>query len=122
MKIFNIIWMDDEMKEGILTLSHEGRFFWAYSYPCALRQGDSITLPLQSMDDQDIIRVDNRPCEIEPIGNGFENRITARVEDAKRGIVSVGQIKIELGSDLPGDIIAGDFVSFTSLRLQARKS
>ena len=122
MRILSISWMDDEKREGILTLSTGRNSFQVYCYPCSFSPGDTITIPLQSLDDQDVIRVEGKSYNIEPIGEGFENRITALVEDTKRGIVSVGEVKIELGTKLPGDINAGEMVSFTSLRLQARKS
>lgn len=121
MKILDINWMDDEQKEGILTLSTGTQEFQVYCYPCKFTKGDVITLPLQSLDDQNLVRVNEHQYSIEPIGNTFENQIIARVEDSKKGIVSVGQIKIELGVNLPGDISEGETVLFTSMRLQARK-
>lgn len=122
MKILNIDWMDDEKKVGILTLSTGNRNFVVFCFPCSFQIGDIIRDPLQSFEDKNLIRVDGDCYDIQSIGDTFESRITARVEDARQRIVSVGQIRIELGGHLPKDIVNGETVSFTSLRLQARKT
>ncbi|MEO7164429.1 MAG: hypothetical protein ABI041_16020 [Bdellovibrionia bacterium] len=122
MKILNISWMDDEKKEGILSLANGENTFQVYCYPCSFQIGDTIVRPLQTLQDQNIVRVGGNSYTIQQIGDTFETRIIAKVEDKKNGIVSVNQIKIELDSDLPGDILEGETVSFETLRLTARKT
>jgi hypothetical protein len=121
-KILDIKWMDDEKREAILLLSTGSHFVQVFCHPCTFQIGDTIVLPLQSLDDETIVRVDGGQYGIINHGDSFESSITARVEDAKAGIVSVGPIKIQLGADLPGDIVNGETISFISSRLQARKS
>jgi hypothetical protein len=119
MKIIKIDWLEESIKEAILTVVDDKFTFRVFSHPCPYKVGDLIDSPLHSLDDDNIVRVSDVEPIIKQVGDTFRHEIVAKVESAKAGLVSVGNVKIELGGYLPGDIVAGDLISFQSWRLDA---
>jgi hypothetical protein len=119
MKILKIDWMDSEHIEGILTLSTDGNLFEVFCHPCKFKEGDEIRNPIHAGDPENIFRVEPQQTYIKKIGNAFRHEVLGRVEDIKIPLIHVGDIKIELGGRLPGDISQGEFVIFQTVRLDA---
>ncbi len=119
MNILRIKWMDDELTEAILTLSTEDSEFEVFCHPCRFKEGDKIVGFLDALDPENIVRVDPQHTYIRKIDSAFKHEILGKVENAKIPLISVGQIKIELGGKLPGDIVNGEFVLFRTIRIDA---
>ncbi len=117
MKVVKIDWMDEGALEAVITVLSGDSTFQAFSHPCSYKVGDIIRSPLMSLDDENIVRVDSTTPMIKQIGDTFRHEIIAKVENVKKSLVSVGDVEIELGRYLPGDIIDGDYISFQSSRL-----
>ncbi|MEO7162909.1 MAG: hypothetical protein ABI041_08315, partial [Bdellovibrionia bacterium] len=107
----------ESIKEAILTLSTGKNNFEVFSHPCPFKEGDIISSPLSSFDTENIMRTPPQETYIISTGDAFENKIVAKVIDVKIPLVCVGNIAIELGSRLPGDILEGEYIEFTSGRL-----
>lgn len=119
MKILKICWMDETIKEGILTLSTGNNKFEVFSHPCPFKEGDTIVKPLYACDAENIVRVDPQQTYIKKVGNAFEHEILARVTDINEPLVCVGDILIKLGARLPGDICVGEFILLRTDRIDS---
>ncbi len=109
--------MSEEIHEAIITISDGPFTCQAFSHPCHYKVGDVIEAPLISLDQKNLFRIEQAGLMIKQVGDTFEHEIIAVVENFKARLVSVGNIKIELGGYFPGDIINGDHISFTTHRL-----
>jgi hypothetical protein len=119
MKVVKIDWMDEEAREAIMTISSGSFMLQVFSHPCPYNVGDTIKVPLTSLDDENIVRIEPIPAMIKQVGDTFRHEVIAVVVNAKTSLVAIGDIKIELGGYLPGDIVDGDCISFQTSRLDA---
>lgn len=120
MKILKIDWMEESIKEAVLTLNDGENDFEVFSHPCPYSEGQDITQPLYAMDPENIVRVEPQKLFIKKIGSAFEHEILAKVVNSKVPLVSIGTVYIELGGRLPGDIVEGEYVLFKTGRLDAK--
>lgn len=119
MKILKIYWLEESIKEGILTLSDGENDFEVFSHPCSFSEGDILDRRLHAMDPEHIVRVEPEKPYIKKVGDAFEHKILAKVVDAKVPVVSVGDILIELGGRLPGDVSEGEYILFITSRIDS---
>ena len=65
----------------------------------------------------DIIKSYETNYAIQKLPKHYAYQLTAQVVDKESGIVRIGEIFIKLDNYIPNDIINGDYVSFSVLRL-----
>jgi hypothetical protein len=117
MKIIRLEWLSEEGQEALLTLQAGSTEFTVFSHPCNSNVGEEVQSLIFSLDESNLVRIDSCNPAICQAQGKFESTIRAKVENTKKKIVSIGEVNIRLSRSLPGDIREGDYVSFTSLRL-----
>ena len=120
MRIRKIDWMEESIKEAILTLNDGENDFLVFSHPCRFSVGQCVNQPLYASETSNIRRVEPQKVFIKRVGLAFEHELLAKVVDTKVPLVCIGEIVIELGGRLPGDIVKGEYVRFRSDRLDSR--
>lgn len=111
MHIKFISWIDKEAEDAALIITDGTHECLAFCHPCRVKVGDTVTLPLQSLDEKSIVFVDTRTVSVvkREGSDSWEQRIIAVIEDKDRKIVGIGGIKIAL-NQLPGDLKKGETI------------
>ena len=65
----------------------------------------------------EIVKVYNRDYCIIKLPKHFAYALTAEVVSTKRCLVQIGELKIQLDTKIPDDILEGDYISFCVQRL-----
>jgi NADPH-dependent curcumin reductase CurA len=111
--------MEESIREGVLTLNDGENDFEVFCHPCHFSEGEVVEQPLYATDPENIIRVEPQKPYIKKIGRAFEHEILAKVVDSTIPTVKIGDILMKLGRKLPGDIESGEYVHFTTDRIDA---
>lgn len=111
-------WLSDTAEEAILYIGDNYFECAAFSYPCNLNIGDSLTEPLQAISVRGVVKMlSSVQLSIHRQGKSFVHDVVAKVINPQAGIVAVGSIEIELDEPLPRDIGLEDVIQFTCGRL-----
>jgi hypothetical protein len=111
-------WLSECAQEAILFIGNDRFECAAFSQPCNLTAGDSLTEPLLAMSVKGVIKQpESVELAIRRQGESFAHDVVARVTNPQARIVSVGSIEIELDEPLPGDISLEDVIQFSCRRL-----
>lgn len=117
MKIIKINWESEEDKEASVVLSDNSHEIEVFSHPCLVKEGDEIDYPLIPLNTYSLEIINpSSPEEIIKDSRKFHYAIVGTVKDIKNGIVSVGDLLIDV-SPLPGDTNIGDKVKFFTDRV-----
>jgi hypothetical protein len=111
-------WLSESAQEAILFVGDDCFECAAFSHPCNLNTGDSLTEPLLAISVKGVIKEqESVQLAIHRQGESFVHDVVAKVTNPQARIVSVGAIEIELDEPLPSDIGLEDVIQFTCGRL-----
>ena len=107
--------------EAIVVIS-DGEFdIIAFAHPFNGKINDNLSVPLLCLNSENIVKVNGEKYRVITSNNEFEQYFQGKVIDKDNSIVNIGNIKIELDSNLPQDIKNGDFITFKCNRLDIIK-
>jgi hypothetical protein len=115
-KVKNINWISKEDKEAEVYITDGVYTVKGFSHPCYLNLGQELSQPLLTLDCKIIGKVEDSMEEVVEIREPFSHLVIARVLDTAKGIVSIGQIKLEV-DNLPGDLVSNDLIELLIERI-----
>lgn len=120
MKIKNITWISKKAKEAELVVTDDKNQCLAFSQPCNFNIGENLLEPLRALDVEHVMAVydEEKQEKIQKTGSSyFSHHYIARVIDKKEGLVTVGEIKIDLDKKMPAWAGEGKLIEFDCSRL-----
>jgi hypothetical protein len=117
-RVLNRTVLDESADEALLTIG-DGRYSCeAYCQPCSAQVGHTLTHPLTAFYTTGIERqAANAIIGFAKGAPPFGWLVCGEVTDRSSRLVRVGDIQVKLDVPLPGDVADGEFVSFSSSRL-----
>jgi hypothetical protein len=117
-KIYKINWLSKEAQEAEVYLSDGDFSIVCFAHPFNQALGDIITLPLHSLNTQEIyIQKHEKKVSIQREGESFKYKLSGRVINNVSNHVKIGEFIIALDVPLPGDIEISNYISLTCDRL-----
>jgi hypothetical protein len=114
----SIMLVSQEAEEALLTITDGVHTFTAFSQPCSKSPGDIIEEVLYAFDTKKLIlKGDEGKPYIKQKNGDLQHEILGVMLDVENKILQVGDILIEIDTDLPGGLQTGDYVEFTCERL-----
>lgn len=120
MKVKNIKFISDAAKEAELIVTDGGNECLVFSQPCELEVGEEFSESIKVLDVDSLMKVidKNKKEGIQRSNESyFSHHCVAKVINKDEGLVSIGGLKMELESMIPGWANEGDLVEFTCSRL-----
>lgn len=115
-KVIKIDYIDKKQDEAIVLLSDGQYQCYSYCLECRVKQGSIVTEPLYALLSENIF-LSNEDVGFYQSKEKLVGKIIARISDLKNNMVQVGEIKIEVDGNFPGDMTEGRNVEFTYTRL-----
>lgn len=115
MWIKKIQWISEDALEADVVITDGVYELICFSQPCTYKEEDVIKEVIYAYNPHFIHLSDKREEYIEMYSIGGY-KLTVRVIDAKKQLVSIGDILIEIDC-IPGDIVNGDIIEFSCSRL-----
>lgn len=104
-------------ESATVTVS-DGRYTCeAFCHPCDYEVGVQISEPLQIFHSTMLVLANQPVARLEHVGPQYHHRGVARVVDKDRGLLEVGNLRLEGSTPLPGGIETGSFVEFECARI-----
>lgn len=118
MKITKIEWLSQEALEAEVAVT-DGTFeVICFAHPLHYQVGSELIEPIYCYDTTNVVKSVDNEYNIEKLAEYFAYHITGKLVDKQNGLVMVGQVLLEVDSNmLPGDIREEDFISFSCKRL-----
>ena len=118
-RVISIEWLSKEATEAILEVSDGEHTCFVFCHPCSRQAGDQITTPLRAFL-AECIQITSEAVGILRIRDTLSHQVICTVVSVSPALVSVGNIKLEIDEALPGDIVAGDAITFVCSRIDTR--
>lgn len=119
MKIAKIRWITQATLSAELTLTDGTYVCVALCQPCKYTEKDYITEHLRPHKIADLkIPHIEEPEFIKLPESSYGYRVIAQIHDAHKGIVHVGKIYIDLGTQLPAEFRGRRFIEFSCNKFQ----
>ncbi len=109
MKVNNIKWIDKDALEAIVIIKDNEYVCEAFSCPCKLKVGDELKEPLATLDEGNVIRLEQGNLLLKKTQTTFGHEIIGEVVNIESKLITIGDIQIQV-RQLPGDIKVGDIV------------
>jgi hypothetical protein len=92
---------------------------YVFSYPYQIQKGQEINTPLEILDTHNIIKSKNLEVSIthQRSLSKYNYWIVARVVSVESGEISVGNLRMMLNNQLPGDVQLNDIIEFAAERI-----
>jgi hypothetical protein len=117
-KIKEIIHCGGESCEEADVVITDGQFdLLCFCYPCKYEKGQIFNEYIRTLDADNIIRAENQNFEVNKLSDHFSYQLSGKLIDKTKGIIAIGKINIEVGGYIPPDINEGEFISFSTYRL-----
>lgn len=117
MFISDILYFNKEDSEAEVSVS-DGRYTVnCYAYPVKIVSVNQRVKTVYGFGCTNITKSKERKYAVKKLSQYFAYLLTAQVVDTERGIVRIGELFIYLDDFIPGDIINGDYVTFSVSRL-----
>lgn len=117
MFITDILYFNKEDSEAEVNIS-DGRYTVnCYAYPVDMVSVNQRVNTIYGFECANISKSDETEYEIKKLPQHYAYLLTAQVMDNESGIVRIGELFINLDIPIPKDIINGDYVAFSVLRL-----
>lgn len=118
MQIESIEWLDTEEKEAILRIVNDKGSFICFSQLCPYDIGDRITVPLECLDEDEIMVCETEEYGIEKMTGAFDYKLQGRMKDVKNGVVEVCGFDLHIEEEkIPKDVTDGMYISFVTSRI-----
>tara|TARA_R110001599_G_C11823498_1_gene617468 strand:+ start:165 stop:530 length:366 start_codon:yes stop_codon:yes gene_type:complete len=118
MRIEKLVWISEVAQEAELIIS-DGQFTCiAFSQPCDYNEGDSVDDYLHAFMSKNIMLSQDDGVSIRSLEERLlSHKCTAVVESRMESLVRIGNIIIELDSQIPAGVEDGMLVDFECARL-----
>lgn len=117
MYIDKIIYFSKKDKEADIQIS-DGRYsVICYAYPVECVMVNQRVNSLYGFDCSNIVKYNTKKYSIKKLSEYYAYSFIGKVMSLEDSIVKVGDIKIYLDTKIPGDILKGEYISFTLSRL-----
>uniref|UniRef100_A0A0C1NA65 Uncharacterized protein n=1 Tax=Tolypothrix bouteillei VB521301 TaxID=1479485 RepID=A0A0C1NA65_9CYAN len=110
--ISQIEYLSKDADEALVSITDGVYGCVAFCQPCERLVGELIKEPLLAFGTEGVVLSNEETLGFRRIRDTFRHEVYARVTDATLGIVSVGSIRLELDTPLPGGIVTGDSINF----------
>ena len=116
MKIKKIISFDNETKEADILISDGDFELIVYAHPLSNLENiqNFVIIPFLT---KNVIKSEKKEFAIIKDDKSFYSyHITGKIKSKSKGIITIGNIRINEFTDFPGDLKDGDFINFNCLR------
>lgn len=114
----SIMLISQEAEEALLVITDGVHTLTAFSQPCSKSPEDTVEEVLYAFDTKKIMLKEGKDKPYIKQKNGdLQHEILGIMLDVENKILQVGDILIEIDTDLPGGLQIGDHVEFTCERL-----
>lgn len=117
MKIVQIDWISREALEAEVTLTDGSFDVVCFAHPFIGKVGEIINQEISTLNSDQIYRMQDTEYLVEKLADPFAYRLSGKVLNKKMPLVQIGDFKIILDNNLPGDLEEGQYVSFICDRL-----
>lgn len=117
MYITDILYFNKEDSEAEVSISDGCYKVNCYAYPCDMVSVNQRINTIYGFECANIIRVNKTEYTIEKLSQHYAYQLVAQVVDNTSGIVRIGNLFINLDSSIPKDIMDGEYVAFSVVRL-----
>mgnify|MGYP003424832488 CR=1 FL=1 len=117
MYIKKIEWLNQEIKEAVVTISNDKIELKCFSHPFNMKKSDKITEIIECLSVNNIYISYRKEYYIEYYDGNLTYRLCGKLIDKKNGIMQFEDIKLYIGEYIPGDIQNDDYIIVTISRL-----
>lgn len=115
--IKEVIWISKDSSEAEVLVT-DGRYeLVCFAHPFNGKPGDVVEQDIIALDCNEVERVMATEGHARRTDDYFAHDLTLKVDDARRGKLSLGNIKISARNCLPNDIVDGEYVNLICSRL-----
>ena len=117
MFITDILYFNKEDSEAEVSVS-DGRYTVnCYAYPCDRVFIKQRINTIYGFECKNIIRLNEAKYVIRKLSQHYAYQLVAQVVDNENGVVRIGDLFINLDNSIPKDIVNGEYITFSVLRL-----
>lgn len=117
MFISDVLHFSKEDSEAEVSVSDGQYSVNCYAYPVNMITVKQHIDTILGFECTNITKSDIEKYEIQKLPSYYAYLLTAQVTDKERGIVRLGELYISMDSAIPKDIINGEYISFSVVRL-----
>ena len=117
MHITNILYFDRHDSEAEVSVSDGLYTVNCYAYPVNSVSVNQCVNGIYGFECTNIEKTDKEIYMIKKLSQYYAYMITAQVIAKDKGTVQVGKLCINLDAPIPNDILIGDYITFSVLRL-----
>ena len=118
MFVKSIFWIEESCREAEVEVSDGVFGLICFSCPCSYSEGDAVTEKLECLDAKKIKVAKEGEYFIEKGEGYFSYKICGKIEDAKGGIIKLGDIELHIDSSkIPKDIYENQYIVFETSRI-----
>lgn len=117
MYITDILYFSKEDSEAEVSIS-DGRYTVnCYAYPCDMVLVNQRVNTIYGFESANITRLNETKYAIKKLSQHYAYQLVAQVVDNESGIVRIGDLFINLDNPIPKDIMNGEYIAFSVVRL-----
>lgn len=117
MYITDILYFSKEDSEAEVSIS-DGRYTVnCYAYPCDMVLVNQRVNTIYGFECANITRLNETKYAIKKLSQHYAYQLVAQVMDNESGIVRIGDLFINLDNPIPKDIMNGEYIAFSVVRL-----
>ena len=117
MVITEIVNFNKEDSEAEVRVSDGDYSVECYVYPAEMSVLENQSNVIDGMCCKNIVKENRKRYEVKKLSQYYAYNLTAQVVDKEKRIVCIGKLIINLDADIPKDIVNGDYINFSVLRL-----
>ena len=117
MYIADIIYFNKEDSEAEVSVSDGRNTVNCYAYPCDTVSVKQHVNTIYGFGCTNIIRVNKSKYDIKKLPQHFAYQLVAQVVDTESRIVRIDDLFIHLDGYIPKDIMNGEYIAFSVIRL-----
>lgn len=110
------VWSGDDSDEAIVTISDGVNEARCYAHPLEVAP-ETPKEPMLALEVAGVARTVGLPVGIRHFGDAFEHEVRGVVVSLAPPVLAVGELLLDLGLPLPGDVVVGDVVECVVSRL-----
>lgn len=117
MLITEVINFNEEDSEAEVRVSDGDYSVECYAHPANMSVLKKKSDVIDGFCCESIVKADRKKYEVKKLSQYYAYHLTAQVVDKEKRIVCIGKLIINLDADIPKDIVNGDYINFSVLRL-----
>lgn len=117
MYITDIVYFSKEDSEAEVSVSDGCYTVNCYAYPCDIVLVNQHVNTIYGFECTNITRLNETKYAIKKLSQHYAYQLVAKVMDNESGIVRIGDLFINLDNSIPKDIMNGEYIAFSVVRL-----